>query len=318
MEQQNFDRLVQAMEALAARNQQPIQAQSRTVQILKEISYIREFEGDNATLTQFINVVGNHISAVKEAERPELWQAIYNVKITGRAKELLLHNRPTTWEQARDLLKQHFRPSINYKDIARRITYLKVSSIADLNVKIEELIQNVNAFATYENNQREAKDTFYILIVNRIKQLAIGNLSRDIKDIYDIHKIKEVLYTYIGYDEGNIDRDFRTSRQYSNVNTSQHTQTNYNYRRQNPQLNRPGSAQIGRQNNDRIRQSGQYRHNNNNYNNNNRNNQNVGYQTFNPSGQIRNSVQYPTPMSIGQISNQNEEVHNIEPEFFMN
>lgn len=153
-------RLTVALEALAA--SRPIEC--RAVALIKEINHIKEYDGSRNTLTQFINVVTNQLDDVDEQKKKDLWQLIYNTKIVGRAKELLLHNNPETWEQARNLLKQHFRPIINHKDITRRIVTLKVSSIFDLNCKVENLIQEINSFSTYEDNIKQTKDQKIVYI----------------------------------------------------------------------------------------------------------------------------------------------------------
>lgn len=337
MDQETLNSLVEAIQALAVRPHE----QSRTVRILKEIAYIPEFGGQSEKLTQFINVVENHISATRIEERPEIWQAIYNTKVTGRAKELLIHNISTTWEAAKNLLKQHFRPTISYKEIANKITYLKVSSILDLNNKIEFLIQDINTFATYENNPREVKSNLYVLISNKVKQLAIGNLSRDIRDIYDIHKIKEILYSFVGYDEGNIQTDFKTNRQFDQRNNYSRTQNRSNdyrntSRQNNSQLNSNSSGQLNTSGQNRhsnpFRQQTnsyqpnsyspeQFRNTSGQYRNGNLSRQNNTQPVFNPSGQIRNAVQNPTPMSVNQTQNEQiamreEEIHNVD-QFFL-
>lgn len=310
-------RLTAAIEALAAASRPQ---QSRATTLLKEISYIKEFDGNRSHLTQFLNVVSNHLDAIEEdAQKQELWQLIFNCKVTGKAKELLLNNPHENWQQAKELLKQHFRPSANYKDIARKISGLRVSSIFDLNCKIENIIQDINTFATYETNCRETKESFYILLVNQIKQIVTGNLSREIKDLFDIHKIKEILYSYVGYDHHNLDKDFLTNDRRQNphpkhrINVQQNTFTNNNPQNNYPNnRNRPNSNQF-RQNTHSPQQqnfrsnSGQFRQ-----------------PIFNPSGQIRNAFQRPEPMEIGQVVHGEseepeitEEVHNIEPAFFL-
>lgn len=222
MEREVMERMSAALEALVALhagNQNNNIRPSRAVILMKEIAYIKEFNGDKNQLTQFINVVGTHLSAVDNAYRAELWQAIYNSKITGKAKELLLNNPPQSWDEAKNLFKQHFRPACNYKDISRRISNLRVSSIDDLNCKLELIIQEINTFSTYETNAVESKKTFYTLLINRIKQLTSGNLSREIKDKFDLHEIKAILYTYIGYDYHNLDKDFMTHDRRPTQNT---------------------------------------------------------------------------------------------------
>lgn len=312
MEAALVERLTAALEALATTSR-PVE--SRAVALLKEINHIKEYDGSRNGLTQFINVVSNQLDVVDDQRKKDLWQLIYNTKIVGRAKELLLHNRPETWEQARDLLKQHFRPIINHKDVTRKIVSLRVSSIFDLNCKVESLIQEINSFATYENNVNQTRESLYSLLITQIKQIVSGNLSREIKDEFNLHKIKEILYTYVGYDHPNLDKSYLTMdrRQVQNNRPrNNHDPNNHHQKSNHNHFNhRPNSDQFRR---DRYAQQ----------NNRPRSDQ-IRQPVFNPSGQIRNARQHPEPMDVGQVVHQNhleeirdEEVHNIDPEFFLN
>lgn len=334
-------RLIAALENLAN-----LQRPNRAETIIKQIAYIKEFSGDRKQLTQFLTTVGGHLSAIDEESREEAWQVIYNIKITGAAKELLLNNRPENWESARNLLKQHFRPSTNYKDLSRRITQLKVCSISDLNSKIEYIIEEINTFATYESNTAETRQTFYALLVNRIKQIVSGNLSRDIRNLFDLHEVKEILYSYVGYDQDNLDREtlYQERKNYNSQDYRKHHNKQDNRQKQsgnhgqyNSNFGRPNRVESNqyrsssghfwqdRQNSrlNNFRDSG-FRSNNNPTQH--------RQHSWNRSDQVRRSP--PKPMEIGTVthrrSNQNrndpspgsnsvnEEVHNIEPEFFMN
>lgn len=355
MNEEMMNRLADVLEALAAPH---TQRPSRIVYLMKEIQHIPTFEGKNETLSQFFASVETYLNSVEEPLRAEIWQAIYNTKIIGRAKELLLNNRPEGWEATKVILKQHFRPICSYKDISRKICNIKVSSIQDLNEKIETITQEINQFATYESNPVEAKQTFYTLLINRIKQLVSGNLSREIKDLYNLHLIKDILYSYVGYDNNNIDREFISQDRRSIQNSNNNHQDSRNWRDNNNNNNNPfrqnnynSNQSFNRQNNKNFnnnfpRQNGNsffnpnyIRQNNNNFRSNNNNfnpnynrqnnfNPNVHRQStsdqyrqnvqpvFNPSGQIRNAVQNPTPMSVNQTENREEEIHNLE--FFLN
>lgn len=315
-----LQRLTTALESLTINHRT---TESRAVALMKEIAYIKEFDGSRNHLTQFINVVSNHLEGVSGQARKDLWQLIYNSKIVGRAKELLLHNNPESWEQARDLLKQHFRPVINYKEITRKITSLRVSSIFDLNNKIEGIIQDINSFSTYETNPCQTKDSLYSLLTCQIKQIVSGNLSRDIRNEFNIHKIKGILYSYVGYDYPNIDKDFLIG-----------------YRKEKPKYNTfpkqinsppiekffsPNNIKPNHFNNNQRANSHQSRNYNNSHFNNRPNSGQNRLPNFNPSGQIRNAYQRPEAMDIDHLTHrdppqitQNEEVHNIDPEFFLN
>ena len=309
--------------------------QSRIVYLNKEIQHIPTFAGESGDLSQFIASVQTHLDGLREPLRSETWQTIYNSKIIGKAKELLLNNRPDGWEATQKLLKQHFRPVCSYKEISRKIGNLKVSSIQELNEKIESLTQEINQFIVYEENPTEAKQTFYTLLTNKIKQVVSGNLSREIKELYSLHQIKEILYSYVGYDHNNLDREFLSQdRRIQNSNQKSRNnwkETNHNPFRQNNN-NFNSNHNPFRQNNNNFNSNfsrqynNNFRENNNNFNHSyNRQNYN-GPSTsgqhrgnnqpiFNPSGQIRNSTQNPIPMSVDQTESR-EETNNLE--FFLN
>ena len=255
MEAALVERLTIALEALATRNP----AQSRAVGIMKEIAYIKEYNGDQEELTQFLTVVQIHLDSVDNNTRQELWQAIFNTKIQGPAKELLINNQPEGWEEAKLLLKQHFRPTVSYKDISRRISNLKVSSISDLNQQVEKLIKEVNTFATYEIKSVETKNCFYTVLVDKIKQIVAGNLSRDIRDKFILHEIKEILYSYIGFDYNNLDRKFVVDDRHptqKHKNNNRHDTSNPT---QNNKSNNPNPNNQTRNTNNYKDNSGQYR-----------------------------------------------------------
>lgn len=169
------ERLVAALEALAG--QQRV-AQNPFVLTLKEIAHVKEFDGDKKQLTQFLQVVDALMTGQDQQRKAELWQAIYNTKITGKAKELLLHNETARWEDAIHLLKQHFRPTCNHREITRKIGNLKVSSVQDLCYKIENILADINILATYEVNSVQVKQMLYHTLISKIKHISIGNLSR--------------------------------------------------------------------------------------------------------------------------------------------
>lgn len=292
-------RLTAALEqiaAISARNQHNRQPH-------KEIQYIPEFSGEHQKLTHFISMVDTHLETTAEDQRALIWRTIYNVKITGRAKELLLNNTVTSWETARILLTQHFRPQFNVKDITRKINNLKVGSISELNVRIEQLIGDINALVLYETDRDNLKNMLYNSLTLKIKDLVTGSLSRELRNVYDIHRVKEILYTYIGFDE-NLENKYHSNPHKSNPLKQ----------KPNPPHHYP-SDNSGKHKNFNQRQD-QFR-NYGNQNNSNRIRNNYSH-TFNPSGQFRNAAQNPQPMEIDQINEVEETNNNIEQQFFLN
>lgn len=201
---------------------------------------------------------------------------------------------------------------------------------------MEKIIKVVNTFATYEIKSAETKNCFYTVLVDKIKQLVAGNLSRDIRDKFILHEIKEILYSYIGFDYNNLDRKFVVDDRRPTQNHKNNHRQDTSNPVQNNKSNNPNPNNQTKNSNNYKDNSGQYRqrssetpqnnsgqHRQNNY----RPNQNIVQNRqpiFNSSGQFRNAQQNLQPMEVGQISYNdnveeqiNEEVHNIEPEFFL-
>lgn len=262
----------------------------------KEIAYIPEFSGDPRTLTHFISIVDTHLANVPENRKGLIWNTIHNIKIIGKAKELLLNNTANSWPAAKVLLTHHFRPLSNLKDITRKINGIKVGSIAELHIKIENTIADINSFSLYEPDRDNVKIMLYHTLIIKIKDLVTGSLARELRHINDLNEIKRILYTYVGFDENLDTRNSHPKPQF-------------------PQKPRQNPSQNNLNNSERYRNfrsgSDRARHNHNPFHNPN--------QTFNPSGQFRNASQNPQPMDIDNIQKVDETNNNLEKEvFFLN
>lgn len=180
-----------------------------------------------------------------------------------KAKELLLTNAITTWEEAKNLLTLAFRPTIDQKEITRKINNLRVSSVLDLINKIEYILADIHTVIMYENNKDSVKSLLYSLVVNKVKELSLGNLAREIRDEYDFHKIKKILYSYVGFDQGNLYTDRSSNREYQNSkpkerkdrpnNQQPHSYSYVNQQRQYTNFNNAGQVHeaLDRQTNSR-------------------------------------------------------------------
>lgn len=301
------ERLTAALEQIAA-----FQISSQNP--YTEIKHIPEFDGNCKTLTQFLSIVETHLEGVAANRKTSVWNAIYNIKVTGKAKELILNNAVTTWEAAKILLTQHFRPILNIKDIIRKINLIKVNTISELCSKIENLICEINSYSVYEENKEQIKTMLYQTLISKVKELVTSNLSREIKNVFDIHMLKQILYTYIGFDD-NLDlRNYHTNKQpkpkpttsQSSPHSSSQAVSNNSDRHRNYQ-NDNGSERFRNNRNDSNRFRNQPPHFNNYRNN----------QSFNPSGQFRNASQNPQPMEVDHIQRE-ETNNNIEEQVFLN
>lgn len=259
-----------------------LQTENRNQSISKEISYITEYGGEPHRLTHFLSIVETHLAKTDEGRRTEIWQNIYNIKVVGRAKELLLNNSVTTWDEAKNLLTQHFRPLFNAKDITRKINNMKVSSIMELCIKIEQILGDIYSFSLYEINSPEVRKLLESTLIVKIKDTICGSLARDLRSEHDIHNIKKILYTYVGFDE-NIEKSYSNPKPRNPIHQSRERFDNNGSNR----FKQPPEK------------SDRYRNNR---------------QVFNPSGQFRNALQNPQPMEIDTIE-KTESNNNIDQVF---
>lgn len=298
------ERLTAVLEEVVA-----LQTASRQMPPHKEIAYIPEFCGEPQKLTQFLSIVETHMEATAAERKPLIWTNIRNLRIGGKAKELILNNNVTTWEATKQLFTQHFRPIINLKEIIRRINGLKVSSILELCHRLENLVSEINSYAVYEADRNSVKNMLYQTLLVKIKELATGSLARDLKSIFDIHQTKEILFTYIGFDDNLEHRNYqhhpkpnppkpKTNPPFQSGN-SLDRQPNHRFGNDRPQ----------RSYSDRFNQNSSYQDRSKPPNNYSR--------TFNPSGQFRNAVQNPQPMDVDNIHKE-ESNNNIEDQVFLN
>ena len=201
--------------------------------VMREIQYLPEFEGDSKTLTHFIVMVENHL-ANTGGDQQTTWTIIQQTKVKGRAMDLLMVNGVTTWDQAKELFRQHYRPIISSTDLTREILNMKVSSIYDLVNKLEYLLSKINTYVIFSDNQEPEKLLLHNIIINKLRDITVGNLARELRDKYGMQDIKKILFSYIGYDHGNLktieNKDSPNqyqSRQQNRVHNEQRTGGNY-------------------------------------------------------------------------------------------
>ena len=113
-------------------------------------------------------IMDTHLATTEEARRPEIWTAIRQTKLAGRAQELVLSNGLVSWEDVKESFKHNFRPVINIMGLTNRIFYLKVSSIVDLINTVEHLVAEINTAALYENDSDSFRKLQYHTIIVKI------------------------------------------------------------------------------------------------------------------------------------------------------
>lgn len=296
--------ILNSLMAIVARMPQP----SHGSNVLREIQYLPENDGDSKSLMHFIVMVETHLQNTAGDHRAT-WNIIQQVKVKGRAMDLLIISGVATWEQAKELFKQHYRPIINSADLTKEISTMKVSSIYDLTDKLEYILSRVNTYVVFCENQEQEKLLYYNIIINKIREVTIGNLAREIRNLYDIHEIKTILYSYIGYDNGNI-----------KINETNRTTSNQNNQYRNPRYNSSNNRerrQSYSSNPSGQRYSGNFRQND------------IRHQNYNtgqrPSGNSQNHSTHnrhnrPEPMDTNSIqTNQGviqQDINSVEPPVF--
>lgn len=306
------------------------------VTIEKRLKYIENFTGKQGTLPSFIATIDQIIEEFGPVNINEVFAVVYNEKIGGIAKNFLAIEAPASWEECKQKLKIHFRPTKDEATILRSINSIKVYNISQLLDKIQNIINYITECATFNKNGLEIANCLNSALILKIKDVTAGALAAEIYNEYNLSKIRTILFKYIGQDEYNLRSDrthnieprnqcqnttsqnFQNNRHnYTNPNknnnyTNQYPNRNNNYTNQN-QVNRNsyqnqpnGNSPTGQIRNNNA--SGQAR--NNGYNNHPQNIQN--------SGQHRSRQARIEPMEVDYLSNKDETNQIENHEFFIN
>lgn len=264
-------------------NQNP--AISVRAKIEKEIRFLTPFQGEPGTLPSFAASVTKVLTNYqREDDKRQVFEVIFDTKISGAAKNLLQADPPTDWSQCLNKLKQHFRASKDELTITKDIGVLRVRSIYELDYKIKDIVENIAEHATFSNNSKRITDIFHGMLIMKVKELVSGALAYAITGLHDLSEIRDKIRMFFGQDEGNLKSTFYNNSSvrngYQNSNSNNH--------------NRSGTYRNNPNNN-----SGTFRNNYGAYNNNNsRQNSNIPPRENN-SGQynFRNNT------NSGQYSN---------------
>ncbi|XP_037911885.1 uncharacterized protein LOC119652022 [Hermetia illucens] len=90
----------------------------------KRIRNIVPFRGEPGTLVSFIGTIDGVVSEFGGREN-EVYNIVYNEKITGAAKDFLAADFPVSWELCKQRLRSHFRPAKEWAVISKEITNIK-------------------------------------------------------------------------------------------------------------------------------------------------------------------------------------------------
>lgn len=304
-QQQAIEQCIIALTQLVTQNHQP---HNRRTRIEKEIRFLPTFQGTAGTLPSFIEAVTRTLTDYgNEAELA--FQIIYNTKIQGAAKNLLSVNPPATWDECKQRLRKHYKPSKDQMTITKEIGSLRVSSIKELVDKVRKLVEDITEYAAFDDNGTVSIDIFSGMLVQKLKELASGSLAYAIMTKNNLTEIRDILDSFIGQDQYNL----RT-----NFNNRSFQTNNYRERNSNIQNKNQGSYTNHKPNNYYSRQ---YRYNNEQQSksfsqqpNSCKTNQVI--QNDDKKYQSRQSRQRPEPMEVDTLSK--TETNTLDDTFFIN
>ncbi|CAD7078809.1 unnamed protein product [Hermetia illucens] len=203
--------------------------ENQGVTIQKRIRNIVPFRGEPGTLVSFIGTIDGVVSEFGGREN-EVYNIVYNEKITGAAKDFLAADFPVSWELCKQRLRSHFRPAKEWAVISKEITNIKVFTISQLVDKIQGIVNNVTECAAFSTESVEMANCLNSMLVVRIKELVAGSLAREISDLYSLESIRAVLYKYIGYDAYNLKKDRTSQNNYQHTHRQEKVNRFYNQR----------------------------------------------------------------------------------------
>lgn len=166
----------------------------------KQLIFIQPFNGEPGTLPSFLATVDQVLDEFG-VEAEQAFIIIYNEKITRAATNYLAAEAPTTWEESKEKLKIHYRPTKDPSSILRDINNIKVFTITHLLDKIQEIINNITECAAFNVNGLDIANCLNSALILKIKDISAGAFASEIHDKYTITDIRTFLYKYIGHDK---------------------------------------------------------------------------------------------------------------------
>ena len=330
-----LEQCITVLTNIVNRQNQPIPIRTT---IEKEAQYISCFEGRSGTLPGFITAVERMMVQHGEPNVATVFEVIYNMKITGAAKNYLETSPPATWTECKAKLKLHFKPAKEQRQIVKEINGLKVSSILELVNKVRSLVNDIAECSIFDSFQAEIANQLGSILVIKIKEVTAGTLAAELHDKYRLEEIREIMNKYIDQDHFNLKfvRNNPVAQQNNNCNSRNNSSSNNNLNNNNNSngytynnnRNYNGNFQNQRYHNNRYQvnrndnnhNSGQNRPNNN-YNsgqyrpNNNNNNQSGQRRNF---SQYQNNNQPVTPMEVDTLNTRENNKVSTSEEFFIN
>lgn len=337
--------LEQLRNAYIELQQQTTPNASQVDRIFKNISHLPIFTGTNdITINSFMSSVEYLLSTVDSDElKKEATRAIFYRNIQGEAKNTVINiQQPDNWYMIKKVLKLRYRPDTEPHQIYRRISNLKVNTVSELSIEIQNIkYKSDELIVYYRDDHCIDLSNIDSLLVNTTKEMTQGTLLDKIYDERDLGQIIDIM-TRRRFEDSCIRPEFKKFRKeerpakYYNPNNNNNKNQNYNgqykgqvsnqqtYPRQNyQQQNYQGQNPQYRQQqygNNHYNNSGNYRFHNNKGNNNSGNFQRFPQQVGNPRPNLdQNRLNQPRqdrnePMEIDNMEiNQCQTVGHSEP-----
>lgn len=267
--------------------------------LTKTINYLPTFTGTgDVTVNSFFSSTEYLLSTIdSDVIRREAVRMIFYKTIQGQAKDVIINlPTPDNWQLIKETLKLRYRPSIEPHQIYKLVANLKVNSVSELIVEIQNIKYKSDELSVYYKGEHYIDlSNVDSLLVNTVKEMTQGTLLDKIYEETNINDILKIL-TRRRFEDTCIRPEYRKFRERTNyrqwpnstgqrvnqnVNQNQRNYDRFNngqnYQRHNPQFHQEKNNNF----NNNFNNSGRYRAQNN--------------RDDNMSGQFRNLAQVGNP-----------------------
>jgi len=290
--ERQLEQLQQAYVQLQGNGNNPAQQE----RLFKNINRLATFTGTGEiSINSFFSSVEYLLQTVEDPQlKREATRTIFYRTIQGQAKDAVINiPEPDNWDLIKATLKLRYRPDTEPHQIYKRICDLRVNSVSELAVEIQNIKYKNDELIVYHMNDNFIDlSNVESLLVNTAKEMTQGTLLDKIYEVRDLSTILKIMMQR-RYENSCIRYQYRKGRPNQN-----------NYRNNNQNTNQ----QYNQQNNT-MQNAHQNKNTNQQYNQQNNTMQNVhqNYQSNN-SGQVR---QNNTPQNFrGNNSGQSRRYQN--------
>lgn len=200
---------IDMMEQLARREQQLDQLRNAYIElqrsqtnqqekdrVIKNISHLPIFTGTGSnTINSFFSSVEYMLSTLTNEETmKEAVRTVFYRVIQGEAKDVVINIQEThNWNKIKEALKRRYRPDTEPHEIYRKISNLKVNSVSELAVELQNIKYKADELNVYYQGDHSIDLTnIDRLLVNITKEMTQGTL---LDRIYDKRNLDTIIET---------------------------------------------------------------------------------------------------------------------------